>query len=180
MGENREHDRVPAVVQVHNTVFGADALMHRFLKHHIPWHQPTSDPTIGVRKNGKLVAAVAYSDFNGAHMIATIAAVPGSGWADRTTLFTLFAYPFIQMECKAITVLVAASNPRSLNLATKLGFKGEAIVTYAAHDGTDLLVLKMKRGECRWLRHGQQQVRKRTGRAEPGDHGPDRIEYQSA
>jgi len=43
------------------------------------------------------------------------------------------------------------TNLASLNLATKLGFEIEAMVKFAAHDGSPLVVLKLFRDACRWI-----------------------------
>lgn len=114
-------------------------------------------------KGGRVVAGVVYDRCNGHHIEACIAAVPGSGWADRDTLRQLFGYPFNQLGVQAITVLVPYDNLDSLHLATKLGFKPTAIVPFAARGGVPLVILQMYRQDCGWLLHGQKKQQRAEG-----------------
>lgn len=134
-------------------LYKADAAVLRWMAERIPEFEITAHArALGVVRHETLVAGVSYERFNGVHLEMAIAAEPGSGWADRSTLARLFAYPFLHLDCLAVSVLVAETNLASMNLATKLGFKPEAMVKYAAPDGGTLFVLKMLRDDCRWLR----------------------------
>ena len=133
-------------------LFGADKLVAQWVQARIPYLQPSPDmQALGVIEGETLVAGVIYERFNGVHLECSIAADLGSGWASRQTLKHLFGYPYVQLGCEAITVLVPATNLASLNLATKLGFEMEAMVKYAAPDGSPLVILKMFRDTCRWI-----------------------------
>lgn len=152
MGGDRKHEGVSDLARVGDVLFGADRQVCAWVAERIPGFHP--DPqarALGVVKNRSMVAAVVFERYNGVHVEASIAAESGSGWADRRTLHALFFYPFVTLGCEAITVLVPCTNLSSINLATKLGFTMEAIVTYAAHDGGGLLVLKMLRNDCPWI-----------------------------
>lgn len=162
----------PGRITLHGrTLYGADEIVGPWVQSRIPGHIYRSEPTIGVIIDGKIAAGVVYGNFNGVHCEASIAADPGSRWANKSVLFAIFHYPFEQLGCQAISVLVAMSNLPSLNLATKLGFEPEAIVRLAAHDGGDLIVLKAYRENCRWIGyHGKQQGRQSTeGRRSEAD-----------
>lgn len=139
---------------IHDGVlYGADAAVAKWVAARIPGYSLNPASTaLGVVRGGALAAGVIYERFNGVHLEATIAAESGTGWASRRVLHRLFAYPFIQMGCEAISVCVAATNLPSLNLATKMGFAPEALVTFAAHDGSTLIILKAHRETCRWIR----------------------------
>lgn len=137
-------------------LYGADGLVTQWVARHIPGFQASLDAkALGVFDGKRIVAGVVFERWNGVHAEVSIAAEPGSRWADRGTLFRLFDYPFRQIDCLALTVVVPQSNLSSLNLATKLGFKPEAIIAFAAHDGGPLIVLKMFRDQCRWINDGQ-------------------------
>lgn len=156
MGGIGEPESAGGVKIIGRVLYRADDLVLRWIAKRIPAYQVTAGArALGVIEGNKLVAAVAYERWNGVHCEVSIAAVPGSRWADRETLRQLFSYPFTSMDCEAISVLVAQSNLPSLNLATKLGFIPEAIIAFAAHDGTPLIVLKMFRDQCRWIENGQ-------------------------
>jgi RimJ/RimL family protein N-acetyltransferase len=67
----------------------------------------------------------------------------------RQLLTEAFRYAF-----GAVGVLVAiirASNERSLRLARHLGFKDTYRVADGWQAGEDMLVLEMRRAQCRWL-----------------------------
>lgn len=140
---------------VGNVLYGFDFDVTQWIKARLPHYRP--DPgakALGVVRNGELVAGVAYEQYNGVHCVATIA-VDHPMWATKSTMFHIFWFPFGTLECEAVSVLVPITNLQSLNLATKMGFEREAIIKYAAPDGSHMVVLKMFRDQCRWIRHGQ-------------------------
>lgn len=139
---------------VGNVVFGFDKEVAHWVAARIPGFEVGPQCTaLGVVHKKKLVAGAVFDRWNGVHIETAIAADLSSRarWASRTTLKTLFNYPFLQLGCKAMTVGVPATNLESLNLATKLGFEVEALVKFAAHDGSSLIVLKMFKENCRWI-----------------------------
>lgn len=144
MGGTGEHQGGYSLTRVGDVVFGADPVIAAWIATKIPDFVPTeSAKALGVIKGGKVVAGVVFERWNGVHVEAAIAAEPGVLWASRSTLHSFFYYPFVTLGCLAISVSVPMSNIASLNLATKLGFESEAIIRYAAHDGSPLLILKM-------------------------------------
>lgn len=132
-------------------VYGADTVVGPWIARRVARAGWNGEPTIGVVRGGRLVAGAMFENYNGIHCNCTIAAEEGSRWADRAVLRGLFAYPFLQLDCVAMSALVASSNLKSLNLAAKLGFTAEAIVRFAAHDQSDVIVMKMHRKNCRWI-----------------------------
>lgn len=163
MGGNRKHESrgVLNIRRVGNVLFGADRQVAQWVVRRIPGFILPDEPrALGVVVNGKMVAGVVYERWNGVHVEVSIAVDDSATWASKATLATLFRYPFITLNCKAISVVVPMSNLASLGLATKLGFEPEAIVRYAAHDGSSLVILKMLRETCKWIADNGQ--RKRT------------------
>lgn len=148
------------LTQVGAVIYGADASVAKWVATFIPQFTPGPDArALGVIKGRKLVAGVVYENFTGFNITVSIAALPYSRWADRQTLESLFAFPFIQLGCEAVTVTVAMTNLQSLNLSTKLGFEPQAFVKYAAPDGSPLVILQMYRDTCRWIDYGQRRER---------------------
>lgn len=133
-------------------IYGADREVCQWVAKRIPDFEFTPRATaLGIVAAGKLVAGIVYDNFNGFHVQASIAARPGSRWASRDTLHRMFAYPFLTLGCEAVTVTVPMTNLESLNLATKLGFKPQCYIKFAAFDGSPLVVLQAYRDTCRWL-----------------------------
>lgn len=102
---------------------------------------------IGWERGGKLIAGVAYSDYNGPNCCTHIAI---TGVMSREFLWSIFDYPFNQLKVQRITGLVGEGNQKSRNLCLKLGFTEEARL-HGAHQTGDLIVFKMTRNECKWL-----------------------------
>lgn len=112
---------------------------------------PGSCTAIGRIKNGELIGGVLYEQYNGANVQAHIAG-EGKGWLDREFLWIMFDYPFNQLGVKRITGIVPSSNAAARKFDENLGFVQEAVLEDAHPDG-DLIVYRMRRDECRWLRN---------------------------
>ena len=104
---------------------------------------------IGIIKNQKLIAGVAYHNLRDGQIEASIA-VTDKNWANKTILYALFAYPFKQCNCHRILVTVRDNNNKSIKLAKRLGFKHEGKLRqmFPPHDA---VLLGMLRSECKWL-----------------------------
>ena len=98
----------------------------------------------------RMIAGVAYSQWNGVNVVCDIAAV-GRHWANREFLWTIFDYPFNQLKVKRITVCVGAGNSASRRFVQHLGFEEEARLR-GAHPSGDLLVYCARKPQAqRWL-----------------------------
>lgn len=119
-------------------------------------YMPGTCSAIGRLDAGELVGGVLYEDYNGANVMAHIAG-EGQGWLDREFLWMMFDYPFNQLKVNRITGIVPSSNEAARRFDEHLGFVQEAILKDAHPEG-DLIVYRMRRDECRWLRkrHGKE------------------------
>lgn len=157
MGQASADQVRPSLTVQDRVLYGADRQVAQWVAERIGGGYSTegNPPALGVVCGTSLGAGVIYERFNGIHCEVAIAAEPGAGWASREVLRRLFSYPFQQLGCAAMTVLVPMSNLPSMNLAAKLGFEPEALIRFAAYDGSDLIVMKAWRDKCRWINHGQ-------------------------
>ena len=108
---------------------------------------------IGQEKDGKLIAVVGYNSFlpNSCQMhIASTDVL----WATKDFLFAVFDYPFNKLEVKVIIAPICKDNVKSLNLCRKLGFEQVADIPYG-HPNGDLIIVTMKRNQCKWLQQGE-------------------------
>jgi RimJ/RimL family protein N-acetyltransferase len=105
---------------------------------------------IGVVKNQKLIAGVAYYNLRDGQIEASIA-ITDKNWCNRKILYALFAYPFVQCRCHRILVTVKDGNKQSIKLAEKLGFKKEGKLR-KMFPPNDAVLLGMLRKECKWLK----------------------------
>lgn len=109
-----------------------------------------TDIGIGWARSGRLVAGVAYADWNGPNVVCHIASDGSRRWATREYLRTIFDYPFNQLKCRRITVCVGEGNRDSRRFVRHLGFTHESTLE-GAHPSGDLLVYRLWRRDCRYL-----------------------------
>lgn len=72
-------------------------------------------------------------------------------WLSKDMLWTCFHYPFVQLEVGMVCGTIPSSRPELLDFNLRLGFKIEATIKGAYKDG-DLIIMAMRKPECRWLR----------------------------
>jgi hypothetical protein len=156
MGEDREFVGRGGLTRKGNVLFGADRQVIQWVTDRVPGFTALPGAVgLAVMSGSRAAAGVVFDEYNGVHVACAIAVEPSLTWATPRTLRTLFGYPFETLGCLAVTVAVASTNLPSLNLATGLGFRPVAMVRFAAHDGSALVVCQMTRQECRWL-YGQE------------------------
>jgi len=114
-----------------------------------------TDIGIGWRRNGEIVAGVAYANWNGVNVECHIASDGSKKWATRGFLRTVFDYPFNQLNVNRITVCVGERNTASRNFVVKLGFTLETTLQ-AAHPTGNLLIFRMWKKDCRWIQTGSE------------------------
>lgn len=105
--------------------------------------------TVGLEKDGELIAGVIYTEYNVSNIVCHIGAV-GKQWLDREYLWYIFYYPFMQMKVNRITVVVESDNFESQRFVKHLGFELEATLKDAGRSG-DLLIYRMFKKDCRFL-----------------------------
>lgn len=100
---------------------------------------------------GKIDAVVAFNGFT--YRICSMHVCGDGGkWIDRQLLRTVFDYVFDRCQCVAVYGHVASNNIEALRLDTHLGFKEVHRIKDAVDDGVDLVILEMRREQCRWLK----------------------------
>lgn len=122
-----------------------------FMRQHQPLALCEGMQCIGLERDGRLVAGVAYEGFSGRNIWMHVAAEPGGRWVTRSYARACFAYPFLQLGVDAVRGYVSESNERAMRFDQHLGFKPEARLVGAAPDGGDVLILVMRRESCRYV-----------------------------
>jgi hypothetical protein len=102
---------------------------------------------LGLARDGQLVAATLYDNYNGASIFANIAI---TGPITRRWLWAIFHYPFVQLGVYVICGLVAEGNTKSCHLVERLGFTLTATIPQADPSGA-LLLYTMPKANCRFL-----------------------------
>jgi hypothetical protein len=111
---------------------------------------PEETVCIGQEIDGVLAAVVGYCSFMPNACQMHIAAVDEVNWMSRDLLWAAFDYPFNKLGVKVILGQICGSNEDALRLNRHLGFKVIAEIPDAHMDG-DLVIMAMRREDCRWL-----------------------------
>jgi RimJ/RimL family protein N-acetyltransferase len=134
-------------------VFGTARILG-FINRHRPLEFIQGMQGIGLERDGDLVAGIIYEGFNKQSIWAHIAAEPGSQWLNKEYLRFCTLYAFEQCGVKMILGYMDAGNTQALRFATHLGFKEEARISEAAQDGGDIVILKMRPDDARYMKAG--------------------------
>ena len=105
---------------------------------------------IGIQKNGELIAGCVYHDYRDGQIESSLASSTKS-WANRSVLYSLFAYPFLQVKANRLLVTCAENNEKAMKMNRQLGFVPEGILRelYYPNDG---VVWGMLKQECKWIK----------------------------
>ena len=110
------------------------------------------DPAISrLNAEGELRGGVVFNGFNPGGSIQVHMAGSDPYWVNRDMLWLVFDYAFVKLGVKKLFAPVPSWNAAALEINRRLGFKEETRVADVFADG-DLVVLSMRREECRWLR----------------------------
>jgi RimJ/RimL family protein N-acetyltransferase len=124
----------------------------------LPWAQErigvtfrNDAKTIGLERDGVLVAVVVFDNFSDVDVGMHIASDGTRAWMSKTLLLSAFSYPFVQLGLLRVTGLVPANNADALAFDENLGFVREGYHPKAGPAGTDLVSLGMLRENCRFV-----------------------------
>ncbi len=109
-----------------------------------------TDVGIGWERHGKIVAGVAYANWNGVAVECHIASDGSKRWLTREYLRIMFDYAFCQLGANRITVCVGQGNADSNRFVKHLGFELECQLA-EAHPTGALLIYRLFRKDCRFL-----------------------------
>lgn len=110
---------------------------------------PDVDTVIARSEGDRLLGGVIFQNFTGASIRMHMASFDSRAM-NRDILWAVFHYPFVQLGCELLLGEVPSNNKKALDIDKKLGFKPVARIEGAYPDG-DLVVMAMRREECRWL-----------------------------
>jgi RimJ/RimL family protein N-acetyltransferase len=123
-----------------------------FVADRLQINRSPSQVGIGLEVGGDLIAGVLYDDFNKSNVWMHVAAVPGKRWLNREFLWFCFQYPFIQLGVKRASGWVEVDNMEARRFDEHLGFKAEAVLEGAGRNGQDVIIYRMWRHECRFIK----------------------------
>lgn len=109
------------------------------------------DPTaIGVSRQGKIVAAALFSNFQPPTIEVTFVTT-SPRWASRETICGILAYPYLQLGCKRVTAITEACNLPARAFLERLGFCQEGVHPDAFPSGEGISYGLLRAAAERWL-----------------------------
>ena len=102
-----------------------------------------------LNSSGKLVGVVGFNGFMGKS--AQIHVAGEGSWVTREMIKQVFHYAFVQLKLNYLFGVVNSDNPKAIKFDLHIGFKPWQVIENGADDGVDLVILCMKRDECKWL-----------------------------
>jgi RimJ/RimL family protein N-acetyltransferase len=134
-------------------VFGTARVLE-FINRHRPLEFIQGMRGIGLERDGELIAGIIYEGWNYQSIWAHIAAEPGSQWLNKEYLRFCCNYPYEICNVKFVLGYMDATNTHALRFAKHLGFEEETRIREAATEGGDILILKMRKENCRYAKAG--------------------------
>lgn len=98
-----------------------------------------------------LKVAVVYNHFVWPDIAMHVASRQGALWCHPGLLYHIFAYPFLQLQCRRVTATVWARNEPCIRAVQALGYTREGTLRDADSRGGDIILFGMLMRECRWL-----------------------------
>lgn len=99
--------------------------------------------------SGRIRGVIAYDCWTESGVQAHMAVDSPVVW--RSLLRPAFAYPFVECGRTLLLGIIPADNAKSCAMAKRLGFRESYRVVDGWSTGTDLVLMQMRRHECRWL-----------------------------
>jgi len=102
-----------------------------------------------VDDSGRIRGMVAYDGWTLNAVQAHMAVDSPIVWRSLTK--PAFSYPFLEAGRGVILAAIPVGNAKSINLAKRFGFRDLLRIQDGWAVGEDLLMLEMRREECRWI-----------------------------
>lgn len=103
------------------------------------------------RSDGTFLGGTILTDYTGAAMTLHEGSV-SEHWLTRDMLWVTFHYPFVQLGCRSVIGTTPRSNTHALAFALKIGFEIETMIRDCLPGGDDMVITRMWRDRCKWLR----------------------------
>lgn len=113
-----------------------------------PWVMPYA--TVGLMKDGHLVAGVVYNFYTKANCQLHVGAVEGKRWMTREFLSAVFDLPFNHFGLRRVTAITRRRAKAVRTFVENLGFVFEARINHY-FDDDDGMMFGMLRENCRFL-----------------------------
>ena len=112
---------------------------------------PVTMEVISRSENGVLRGGVIYEKYTGkGGSVIVHVGSKDPKWIDRDMLWVMFHYPFVQLDVTQAFAQIAAKNTHALEFSRSVGWT-EIIRLEAVYPDDDMVLLRLRREECRFL-----------------------------
>jgi hypothetical protein len=106
---------------------------------------------IGWVSGGKLQMVVGFNTWLGSTCYGHVACLPDFRFCPRAMIEAAFRYVFETAQRKIVLVTVNSKNRRAMKMDQQLGFREFFRLPAMHDDGGDLVLMHMKREDCRYI-----------------------------
>lgn len=131
-------------------IYEGDAAVARWAAERLGFESFGPCSSIGVERNGVIVAAAVFNNFRWPDIEITFVR-SDAHWATPHVVRTILRYPFIQLNCKRITAITEATNHRARGFLCKLGFQQEGYHPDARPSGDAVSFGLLRDAAARWI-----------------------------
>lgn len=103
--------------------------------------------------DGTLGAVVLYDDWTPNAVTVHIYSASPKYMFNPRFIHEIFWFPYVYGTRSVLVGTIQADNEGSLKLAKALGFRETYRVTDGWSDGIDMVIVEMRRQDCRWLKN---------------------------
>lgn len=121
-----------------------------WVSQHLGKSELYSFQSIGLEKNGELIAGVVIDTYRKDASCSIHCAGIGKRWLNREFLFVVFDYVFRQLNCRVVVNPVDAANADSVQFTSHLGFEESLRIPNGCGE-SDLLIFTLRKEQCKWL-----------------------------
>lgn len=124
---------------------------------------PVTMQVISRSEGGVFKGGIVYENYTGkggsilVHISST-----SKHWINRDLLWMMFDYPFKQLDCKQAFAQVASKNTQCLDFCYAIGWS-EVITLEGVFPDDDMVLLRMRREDCRFLNLKSRAERSKKG-----------------
>lgn len=103
---------------------------------------------------GELIGGVVYTSYRAGNRTVEMWCAGEGQWLTPRKLKAFFKYPFDELGCNRVSLIVGRENVESQRFVEKIGFIKEGACKDLLGPGKTALIYRMLKSECRWLTHG--------------------------
>ena len=126
-------------------LYGADNTVKNWIIDKIDYvHKLDPCVTIGVISSDRLIAGVAYHDYQSQYGVIQMSmAAISPMWAKKRIINRLLRYPFEQLNCYKVIINIRMDNIKALRIFKKIGFKQEAVLHHNYGVNQHAVIMRM-------------------------------------